>query len=125
MAVSYFSINAILVQDEDKIQHPVYYISKKLLDLETRYPNIEKLALALVVASRKLRPYSTLILFWTTNYPPKNVLQKLDTIGRLFKWAIELGQFKIDYRPRISLKGHALTNFIAEFSYQVEVHDVP
>ena len=29
----------------------MYYISKWLIDVETRYPEIEKLALALVVAS--------------------------------------------------------------------------
>ena len=32
-------------------------MSKRLLDAETRYPELEKLALALVVVSRKLRPY--------------------------------------------------------------------
>ena len=32
-------------------------MSKRLLDAEYRYPELEKLALALVVASRKLRPY--------------------------------------------------------------------
>ena len=31
-------------------------MSKRLLDAETRYPELEKLALALMVASRKLRP---------------------------------------------------------------------
>ena len=30
---------------------------KRLLDAETRYPELEKLALALVVASKKLRLY--------------------------------------------------------------------
>ena len=30
---------------------------KRLLDVETRYPELEKLALALIVASKKLRPY--------------------------------------------------------------------
>ena len=32
-------------------------MSKRLLDAETRYPELEKLDLALMVASRKLRPY--------------------------------------------------------------------
>ena len=35
----------------------VYYTNKSLLDAETRYPEMEKLALALMVAAWKLRPY--------------------------------------------------------------------
>ena len=61
-------------------------MSKKLLDAKTRYPKLEKLALALVVASRKLRPYfhahSVKVL---TNYPLRQVLQKPEASGRLFK----------------------------------------
>lgn len=35
----------------------VYYASRILHDAETRYQVIEKLALALVMAAHKLRPY--------------------------------------------------------------------
>ena len=65
---------------------------KRLLDAETRYPELEKLALALVVMSRKVRSYfhvhSIKVL---TNYPLRQVLQKLEASGRLLKWAIKLG----------------------------------
>ena len=65
---------------------------KRLLDAETRYPELEKLALALVVMSRKVRSYfyahSIKVL---TNYPLRQVLQKLEALGRLHKWAIKLG----------------------------------
>ncbi|KAK0573106.1 hypothetical protein LWI29_003140 [Acer saccharum] len=57
LAVSDTSVSAILVREEENNQHPVYYVSKTLLDAETRYSRLEKLALALVVAARKLRPY--------------------------------------------------------------------
>ena len=46
-----------MVREEEKVQWSVYYVSKRLLDAETRYPKLEKLALTLMVASRKLRPY--------------------------------------------------------------------
>ncbi|MBW1279622.1 hypothetical protein KYD79_28015, partial [Escherichia coli] len=32
-------------------------VSKSLLDAETRYPAMEKLALAVVISAQKLRPY--------------------------------------------------------------------
>ena len=40
------------------MQHPVYYVSKRLMDVELRYPDMEKLAYDLVISLRKLRPYS-------------------------------------------------------------------
>ena len=46
-----------MVREEEKIQYLVYYVNKRLMDRETRYPELEKLALALMVRSRKLRPY--------------------------------------------------------------------
>ncbi|KAK0589524.1 hypothetical protein LWI29_015415 [Acer saccharum] len=57
LAVSDTAVSVVLVREEDNNQHPVYYISKALLDAETRYSRLEKLALALVVTARKLRPY--------------------------------------------------------------------
>ena len=51
------AISVALIREEGKIQWPVYYVSKRLLDAETHYPNLEKLALSLVTSSRKLRPY--------------------------------------------------------------------
>ncbi|CAL9001477.1 unnamed protein product, partial [Prunus brigantina] len=44
------------------------------------------------------------------------VLQKLDTFGRLVKWAIELGEFDIHYKPRLATKGQAVADFISEFT---------
>ena len=84
----------------------------------TRYQELEKLVLALVIASRKLRSYfhahSIEVL---TNYPLHQVLQKPKASGKLLKWAIELGQFDVNYRPCTVIKGHALIDFISEFTY--------
>ncbi|KAK1567581.1 hypothetical protein Q3G72_013819 [Acer saccharum] len=55
--VSDTAVSVVLVREENNNQHPVYYISKALLDAETMYSRLEKLALALVVTARKLRPY--------------------------------------------------------------------
>ncbi|XP_022891636.1 uncharacterized protein LOC111406442 [Olea europaea var. sylvestris] len=57
LAISDEAISAVLVREENTHQLPVYYISKALLPAEARYPDMEKLALSLVTASRKLRPY--------------------------------------------------------------------
>ncbi|XP_074336611.1 uncharacterized protein LOC141673769 [Apium graveolens] len=57
LAVSEYSISAVLVREEDGQQSPVYYVRKRLHDAETRYTSMEKLVYALILASRKLRPY--------------------------------------------------------------------
>ena len=54
LAVSDWAVSAVLIREEDKVQWPVYYVSKALLDAETRYPEIERLSLALVMSARKL-----------------------------------------------------------------------
>ena len=91
-------------------------MSKRLLDAETRYLELENLALALVVLSRILRPYfhahSIEVL---TNYQLSQVLQKPEALGRLLKWAIELGSFDVNFCVKMIIKGQVLANFIAEF----------
>ena len=44
IAVSTTAVSAVLVREEDKPQHPVYYVSKSLLDAETGYTSMEKIA---------------------------------------------------------------------------------
>jgi hypothetical protein len=39
------------------VQRPVYYISKVLSDTKTRYPQVQKLLYAVVLARCKLRHY--------------------------------------------------------------------
>ena len=57
LEVTEYAISGALVREEEKIQWPMYYINKWLIDVEIGYPEMDKLALALVIASRKLRPY--------------------------------------------------------------------
>ena len=78
---------------------------------------MEKLILALVTASRKLRPYfQAHTIEVPTEYPMKQVLHKPKTSGRLMKWAIELSEFDIRYRPKIAIKGQVLADFVMEFT---------
>ena len=46
----------------------------------------------------------------------KQVLHKPETSGRLMKWAIELSEFNIKYKPKTTIKGQILADFVMEFS---------
>ncbi|XP_074374125.1 uncharacterized protein LOC141714507 [Apium graveolens] len=106
LEVSEYSISAVLVREEDGQQSQVYYVSKRLHDAETRYTSMEKLVYALILASRKLRPYfQAHRIEVRTAYPLRQVLHKPESSGRMLKWAVELGQFDLEYVPRTAIKG--------------------
>ena len=56
LSVSDHAVSVMLLKDQG-VQHPIYYISKTLVDAETRYLPLEKLVFALVHATRKLPHY--------------------------------------------------------------------
>ena len=48
----------MLTQEDDTgVEHAIYYLSKKMLPYETRYEEVEKIYLAVIWASKKLRHY--------------------------------------------------------------------
>ncbi|KAL2252683.1 UNVERIFIED_CONTAM: Retrovirus-related Pol polyprotein from transposon opus [Sesamum indicum] len=105
LGVSEHAVSSVLVREEGGQQNPIYYVSKMLQGAELRYTEMEKLALALVVTARKLRPYfqshKVIVL---TNYPLKHIMSRPEASGRLIKWTVELGQHDIEYRPRTAQK---------------------
>ena len=99
------------------MQQLVYYINKTLVDVEIRYLPLEKLVLALVHVTRKFPHYfQAHTVYVLTEYPLQSLLKRSDFIGRIAKWGTRLGSFDIRYRPRSSIKGQVLTDFVAEFS---------
>ncbi|KAL0461323.1 UNVERIFIED_CONTAM: Retrovirus-related Pol polyprotein from transposon opus [Sesamum latifolium] len=87
LSVAPQAVSSVLLREEDGKQLPIYYVSKVLNRAEGRYTPIEKMALALVVTARRLRPYFlSHPIGIKTNTPLKQTLGKPDTSGRLVKW---------------------------------------
>ena len=117
LAVSPHAVSSALVREEGKVQKPIYYTSRALRGAEGRYPLMEKLAFALITASRKLRHYfQTHVIIVMIDHPLKKAMNKLEAAGRLIQWAIELSEFDIRYQPRNAIKAQVLADFIAEFT---------
>ncbi|XP_058202585.1 uncharacterized protein LOC131317019 [Rhododendron vialii] len=57
LAFSLQAISMVLVREEQGTQLPVYYTSRALRGAKLRYPRAEKIAFAMVIAARRLRPY--------------------------------------------------------------------
>ena len=69
LSVSKHAVSTVLLRDQG-VQQPVYYVSKTLVDVETRYLPLKKLVLALVHATRKLSHYfQAHIVYVLTEYP--------------------------------------------------------
>jgi len=81
-AVTVRAISSVLVQEQDQVQKPIYFVSKVLQGLEVRYQAIEKAALAVVFSARRLRHYfQSFTVIVVTNLPIRKVLQKPDVAG--------------------------------------------
>lgn len=78
------AVSAILIRETKFGKSPIYFVSKILARSKTRYKKIEKVALAVVVASQKLRRY-----FWVNSIvvridlPLRQMLYLPDLAGRL------------------------------------------
>lgn len=112
---------AIVVEREElghvyKVQRPVYYVSEVLSDSKMRCPHIQKLLYALLITSRKLRHYfDEHKIIVVTDFLLGDILWNKDSVGRVSKWAVELGAHNIDFTLRKAIKSQALADFIIEW----------
>ena len=84
LAVSVTAISVALIREENMVQLQVYYVSQAFQGAEARYSPIEKITFALLVASRKLRPYfqaNPIIVM--TDQPIKKAMNKPEAVGRM------------------------------------------
>lgn len=118
------TVAAVLLVETEKAQLPVYFVSHVLTGAEQRYPLVEKMALAVMIAARKLKPYfDAHTIRILSNYPLEKAFQKLDASGRLLRWAIELSEYEIEVKPITAIKAQALASFLVE-AY-VEEEEIP
>ena len=115
LAASDAAVSATLFKEcENTRLRPVFFVNKSLSDAETRYSRLEHVALALRTAAQKLRPYfqahPVVVL---TDLPLRGTIHKLDMSGRMARWAMELSEYGIQYKSRLSKKGQVLPDFLA------------
>ncbi|GKD27780.1 reverse transcriptase domain-containing protein [Tanacetum coccineum] len=115
LAAAKETVSAVLIREREAKQMPIYFVSRALRGPEVNYTSMEKLMLALVYASKRLKRYfQAHLIIVITDQPIQQVLSRPEVAGRLQKWSIELGEYAIYYRPRVSVKGQILADFIVE-----------
>jgi hypothetical protein len=79
LAISPNAMSTVLVEDSEEGERPIYFVSRVFKGAELRYQKLERLALAVVVTARKLRPYfQSHRIVVKTDYPIRRVLGKPD-----------------------------------------------
>ena len=96
-------------------EQAIYYLSKRMLDYETRYVMIERYCLALVWATRQLRHY---MIEYSVHLisrldPLRYLFDRPALVGRLIRWLVLLTEFDIHYVTRKSIKGSIVAYHLA------------
>ena len=51
-----------------------------------------------------------------SSIPMVDIIRNSDATGRIAKWAIEMGDYHINYEPRSAIKSQALVDFINDWT---------
>jgi ribonuclease HI len=95
------------------VQRPVYYISEVLSETKARYPQIQKLIYAVVLARRKLHHYfEAHPVTVVSSFPLGEIIRNP---GRIAKWSVELMGKKLAYALRKAIKSQILVDFVVEW----------
>jgi hypothetical protein len=116
LSVDDTSIASVVVQVYDSKEKVVFYLSRRMLDTETRYHEKEKLCLCLFFTCTKLRHillFVEIIIICKSDII-KHMLSAPVLKGRLGKWMFALSEFDIRYQPAKAVKGQALADLIVE-----------
>lgn len=95
-------------------EQALYYLSRRLIRAEYRYPAVEKICLALVFAAKKLRHYMLAhkIHLISRANPLKYLISQPTMSGRAGKWSLMLMEI-FTFVPQKAVKGQALADFLA------------
>jgi ribonuclease HI len=116
-------VSAVIVVEQTEkrhalpVQRPVFYISEVLSETKARYPQVQKLLYAVVLARRKLRHYfEAHPVTVVSSFPLGEIIRNPDAAGRIAKWSMELMGETLAYTPRKAIKCQILADFEAEWT---------
>ncbi|XP_070014791.1 uncharacterized protein [Nicotiana sylvestris] len=120
---AYLSNSPLLAKPKDREKLHVYLaVSEMTVSVVLVREDQEKLALALIMASRKLRPYFQCHpISVVTAYLLRNILHKQELWGILSKCVIELSEYDTTYQPITTIKSQVLADFVAYFSQGIQL----
>jgi hypothetical protein len=130
VAASPHAVSAALVQEQAREgttrQCPVYYVSEVLTTSKCNMTELEKIAYAVVMASRKLSHYFEAFKVRVTSDRGLDELFRNPEVSvRIAKWAAELSGYHITFEPRTAIKPQVLADFIVDWTGPITQPDTP
>ncbi|KAJ9678147.1 hypothetical protein PVL29_022899 [Vitis rotundifolia] len=116
LSVLDIALGCMLAQLDDLgKEQAIYYLSKRMLDYETRYVMIERYCLTLVWATRRLRHYITeySVHLISRLDPLRYLFDRPALVGRLMRWLVLLTEFDIHYVTQKSVRGSIVADHLA------------
>jgi hypothetical protein len=109
VAASPHAVSVALVQEQTVKgvirQCPVYYVSEVRTPSKCNMTELEKIAYAVVMSSRKLRHYfEAFKVRVTTDRGLGELFRNPEASVRIAKWAAELSGYHINFEPRTAIK---------------------
>ena len=99
------------------VQRPVYFISEVLSKTKVRYPQIQKLIYAVILARCKLQHYFLgHPIMVVSSLPLGEIIHNREATGRIAKWSVELMSETLTYAPRKAIKSQTLADFVVEWT---------
>ena len=119
VAASPHAVSAALVQEQTVEgvirQCPVYYVSEVLTPSKCNMTELEKIANAVVMFSRKLRHYfEAFKVRVTSDRGLGELFRNPEASIRIAKWAAELSGYHINFEPRTGIKSQVLADFVVD-----------
>jgi hypothetical protein len=123
VAVTTQVVSAVVVVEQTEeghalpVQRSVYNISEVLSETKARYPQIQKLLYALMLARCKLRPYfEAHPVTVVSSFPLGEIIRNPDAAGKIAKWSVELMGETLTYAPCKAIKSQILEDFFTEWT---------
>ena len=116
LSVSNMALGCMLAQHDDSGKgRAIYYLSKRMLEYEMRYVMIERLYLALVWTTKRLKHYMTeySVCLISRLDQLRYLFDKPTLNGRLMRWLVLLTEFDIQYVSQKSIKGSIVADHLA------------
>ena len=115
------AVSAALVEERQdlacKKQCLIYFVSEALSGAKKFYSETEKMAYAVIMASKKLKHYfQAHPIIVPIAFPVQDMFKNKESSGRLAKWSAELSQYVVDFVARTTIKSQVLADFVADLT---------
>jgi len=119
-------IGSALIQEFEGKKRVIYYLSRRLVDAETRYSAIEKLCLCLYFSCVKLRHYllSAKCIVVCKDDVVRYMLSMPIMSGRIGKCILALSEFDLCYESAKVVKGQIMANFVTQHCGMVDALEI-